>query len=433
MSGAAWRFKLYVYIFESIKVGKSFVNGEKHMNKMNGNCLANRNLSVEWSGIRTISMMMGKIKSGGIALSIGQPDFDTPKHIVDAAKRALDEGYTRYPPANGFKDLREAIANKLRIKNSIIADPDSEVFVSSGAMHAIFNSVLQIVDPGDEVIVIDPGFDYYSQIRLFGGTPITVGAYEQNGYKVDPADIRNAVSNKTKLLILNSPANPTGALLDRQTIYEIAEIAKENDFFVLSDEPYEDIIFNGEHMSIGSIDGMKDRTISVFSLSKSYAMTGWRVGYVTANKAFIDEMEKLMEHMLSGVAAVSQRAALAAIEGPQACVQEMSRKYKERRDIVCSALDEIDGISYVLPESAFYVFPNISAICNDSWKFSKYLIAEQKLGTIPGRVFGAMGEGHLRISFAANETTLKEGLSRLKQGIQGFSCRHEDLGSAKVA
>jgi aminotransferase len=403
---------------------------EKHMNE---DRLANRNSSVEWSGIRTISMMMGKIKSGAIALSIGQPDFDTPRHIVEAAKIALAEGYTRYPPAKGFLDLREAIAKKLRIKNKIIADPDSEVFVSSGAMHAIFNSVLQIVDPGDEVIVIDPGFDYYSQIKLFGGTPVTVTAHEQNGFKVDPEDIRKVVSNKTKLLILNSPANPTGALLDSQTIHEIAKIAMDNDFFVLSDEPYEDIIFDGEHVSIGSIEGMQDRTISVFTFSKSYAMTGWRVGYVTANKIFIDEMEKLMEHMLSGVAAVSQRAALAAIEGPQECVQEMSRKYRARRDIVCSALDEIEGLSYVVPDSAFYIFPNISKICNDSWQFSRYLIAEQKLGTIPGKVFGAMGEGHLRISFASNEQTLKEGMSRFKQGVQDFICRRDGSEPLKVA
>jgi aspartate/methionine/tyrosine aminotransferase len=390
------------------------------MDKSGNSYLTSRTSKVEWSGIRIISTMLSNIRSGAIALSIGQPDFDTPKHIVEAAKRALDEGYTRYPPAKGFQDLREAIANKLRIKNNIIADPNSEVFVSSGAMHAIFNAVLQIVDPGDEVIVIDPGFDYYSQIRLFGGIPVTVGAQEQNGYKVDPADIRNAASNKTKLLILNSPTNPTGALLDRQTIHEIAEIAKENDFFVLSDEPYEDIIFNGEHVSIGSIDGMKGRTISVFTLSKSYAMTGWRVGYVTAPRSFIDEMEKLMEHMLSGVTAVSQRAALAAIEGPQDCVREMTRKYKQRRDLVCRALDEIEGVSYVKPEATFYVFPNVASICNDSWRLSKYLIAEQNLGTIPGRVFGAAGEGHLRLSFAASEATLKDGLSRLRRGIEVF-------------
>ncbi len=400
---------------------------------MNHTCLASRNSAVEWSGIRIISMMLGKIEADAIALSIGQPDFNTPEHIIEAAQHALNEGYTRYPPAKGFVDLREAIAKKLKIKNNIIADPDTEVFVSSGAMHAIFNSVLQIVEPGDEVIIIDPGFDYHSQIRLFGGTPISVEAHERNGYKIDPEDIRKIVSNKTKLLILNSPANPTGAIFDSATIREIAEIAIEYDFFVLSDEPYEDIVFNGKHLSIGSIDGMKDRTISVFSLSKSYAMTGWRVGYVTANKAFIDEMEKLMEHMLSGVAAVSQRAALAAIEGHQDCVQEMVEKYKKRRDIVCRALDEIDGISYVPPESTFYIFPNISEICRDSWKFSRYLLAEQKLGTIPGRVFGNAGEGHLRLSFAISEEKLKEGLFRLKQGIKNFRYwdRHPD--STKVA
>ncbi len=391
------------------------------MSKIDDNFLASRNLAVEWSGIRKISMMMSKIESGGIPLSIGQPDFDTPEHIVQAAKQALDEGYTRYPPAKGFEDLREAIALKLKTKNNIIADPGSEIFVSVGAMNAIFNSVLHIVEPGDEVIVIDPGFDYYSQIKLFGGVPVTVEAHEQNGYKVDPEDIRKAVTSKTKLLILNSPTNPTGTLLGHDIIYKIAELAKAHNFYVLSDEPYEDIIFNGDHLSIASIDGMKDRTISVFTLSKSYAMTGWRVGYVTAGNALIDEMEKLMEHMLSGVTAVSQRAALAAIEGPQTCVYEMKKKYKERRDIVCSALDEIDGVSYVTPDATFYVFPNISKICKDSWQFSKYLIAEQKLGTIPGRVFGASGEGHLRLSFAANEETLKEGLSRLKQGVKSFS------------
>lgn len=382
--------------------------------------LSERTYEVEWSGIRLISMMLGKIESGVVALSIGQPDFDTPEHIIQAAKKALDEGYTRYPPAKGFADLREAISKKLKIKNNIIADPDSEVFVSTGAMHAIFNSVLQIVEPGDEVIVIDPGFDYYSQIRLFGGTPVTVEAREENGYKVDPADIRKVAAHKTKLLILNSPSNPTGALLDPATIREIAEIAREKNFFVLSDEPYEDIVFDGEHLSIGSIDGMKDRTISVFTFSKSYAMTGWRVGYVTAPKAFIDEMEKLMEHMLSGVTAVSQRAALAAIEGSQDCVREMAQKYKQRRDLVCRALDEIDGISYVKPAATFYVFPNVSKFCNNSWELANFLISKQKLGTIPGRVFGAAGEGHLRLSFAASEEILKEGLSRFKKGITAF-------------
>ena len=395
--------------------------------------LSSRTSQVEWSGIRMISMMIGNIQSGAIALSIGQPNFDTPPHIVEAAKQALDEGYTRYPPAKGFQDLREAIAEKLVAKNRIMADPDSEIFVSTGAMQAIFNSVLHLVEPGDEVIVVSPGFDYYSQIRLFGGVPVTVEAREEIGYKVDPADIRKAATSKTKLLILNLPSNPTGAMLDLSSLREIAKIANEYDFYVLSDEPYEDIVFSGEHVSIGAIEGMADRTISVFTLSKSYAMTGWRIGYVVARKAIIDEMEKLMEHMLSGVTAVSQRAALAAIQGPQDCVRQMAAEYRTRRDLVCRALDEIDGVSYVVPEAAFYIFPNISSVCHDSWQFAKYLLAEQKLGTIPGRVFGPAGEGHLRLSFAAGEEVLKQGLARLKQGIDNFKQQANADKSTRIA
>jgi aminotransferase len=390
------------------------------MNTTVENSIASRSLAVEWSGIRTISTMLRKIKEDVIPLSIGQPDFDTPEHIREAAKRALDEGYTRYPPAKGFEDLREAIARKLKEKNNIIVDPDAEIFVSSGAMHAIFNTVLQLVEPGDEVIVIDPGYDYYSQIRLFGGTPVPVTAHEQNKYKVDPTDIKRAVTNKTKLMILNSPSNPTGAFFNKDIIKEIAKIALQHGIYVLSDEPYEDIVFGGEHFSIASIEGMKDLTASVFSFSKSYAMTGWRVGYVVANSVMINEMEKLMEHMLSGVSAVSQRAALAALQGPQGCVKKMVQAYEMRRNLVCQQLNELDGVSCVLPESTFYAFPNISRICRNSWDFARYLIAEQRVGTIPGCIFGSNGEGHLRISYATEEGKLREGLFRIKKAIESF-------------
>jgi aspartate/methionine/tyrosine aminotransferase len=382
--------------------------------------ISNRSLVVEWSGIRTISTMLRNIKEGAISLSIGQPDFDTPEHIRTAAKRALDEGYTRYPPAKGFQDLREAIAGKLKAKNNLAADPDSEIFVSSGAMHAIFNATLQLIDPGDEVILMDPGYDYYSQIRLFGGRPVPVAVYEQNKYKVDPGDLRKAVTGRTKLIILNSPANPTGAFLDKSTIIEIAKIAMENGIYVLSDECYEDMVFDGEHFSIASYEGMKDLAVSVFSFSKSYAMTGWRVGYVTANSAIINEMEKLMEHMLSGVSAVSQRAALAALQGPQDCIGEMVRAYRRRRDLVCSLLREIDGVSCVVPEATFYAFPNISKICPNSWDFARYLLAEQKVGTVPGCIFGSNGEAHLRISYATDEHNLREGLSRIRKAVETF-------------
>ena len=271
---------------------------------------AKRNSGVEWSGIRVMFAMADKIQ-GVTNLGIGQPDFDTPLHIRDAAKVGLDQGFTRYPPAAGFQDLREAVAQKVERENKLKADPETEVFISVGAMQGIFNVMLHLVNAGDEVIVVDPGYDYYSQIRLFGGVPVRVAVKEENRFKLDPEDIRKAVTPKTKAIILNTPSNPTGAVFDRESLEKIAAICKEHEIMVISDEPYEHILFDGnEHVSIGSLDGMKDLTISIYTLSKSYAMTGWRVGYVVAHKAIIAEMEKLMEHMVSGVTAVAQRAAL---------------------------------------------------------------------------------------------------------------------------
>jgi aspartate/methionine/tyrosine aminotransferase len=358
---------------------------------------------------------------GVINLGIGEPDFDTPEFIREAAKKALDEGYTRYPPAKGFSDLRVAIAEKLLRDNRIIADPVKEIFVSVGAMQAIFNTLLHLVEPGEEVIVIDPGYDYYSQIGLFGGNPVRVPAREENAFKVDPKDIKAAISSKTKLIIINSPSNPTGAVLDEIHLREIAELAIKNKIFVLSDEPYESILFDGrQHVSIASFEGMQELTLSVFTLSKTYAMTGWRVGYVTAPSFIIDEMEKLMEHQVSGVTAVAQRAALAAITGPQDCVDEMLREYTLRRELVYKGLNEIDGISCLKPDATFYAFPNISELGLSSWELAKYLVKEYKVALVPGSIFGKKGEGYLRLSFAAEEAVLKEGLSRIKAGVESL-------------
>ena len=382
--------------------------------------LAARSHAVNWSGIRVMFALAEQIP-GVINLGIGQPDFDTPEFIREAAKQALDEGYTRYPPAKGFADLREAIAQKLRRENQIIADPASEIFVSVGAMQVIFNTLLHLIEPGEEVIVIDPGYDYYSQIGLFGGVAVRVPAREQNLFKVDPADLKAAISPKTKLIILNSPSNPTGAVLDESQLREIAALARERNIFVLSDEPYEHILFDGrKHFSIASLEGMQPLTISAFTLSKSYAMTGWRVGYVAAPRFIIDEMEKLMEHMVSGVTAVAQRAALAAITGSQDCVKTMLGEYEQRRAVVHKGLNEIVGISCIPPEATFYAFPNISKVGLSSWDLAKYLVKEHKVALIPGSVFGENGEGYLRLSFAASEANLREGLSRIKAGVEAL-------------
>ena len=382
--------------------------------------LASRSMAVEWSGIRVMFALADEIP-GVINLGIGQPDFDTPAFIREAAKKALDDGYTRYPPAKGFEDLREAIAEKLKTENNIVADPETEIFVAVGAMQVIFNTILHLIEPGEEVILVDPGYDYYSQIRLFGGVPVPVPAFEKNLFKVNPADIKSAITEKTKLLILNSPSNPTGAVLDQAILQEIAKIAQENNMIVLSDEPYEHIIFDGKkHVSIASFEGMKERTISAFTLSKSYAMTGWRVGYAVAPKALIDEMEKLMEHMVSGVTAVSQRAALAAIKGPQDSVRDMVTEYEKRRKVIYEGLNAIDGISCILPESTFYAFPNITECGLTSWEFAKYLVREHKVAVVPGSVFGERGEGYVRISFAMDLENIREALVRIEKGVRAL-------------
>jgi aspartate/methionine/tyrosine aminotransferase len=380
--------------------------------------LAQRSHAVEWSGIRVMFALADEIE-GVVNLGIGQPDFDTPQHIRDAAKVALDDGYTRYPPAKGFFDLRQAIAEKLRKKNNIHSDPDTDIFVAVGAMQVIFNTMLHLIEPGEEVMVIDPGYDYYSQIGLFGGKPVRIPAREENGFKVDPVDVKKAVTPKTKMMIINTPANPTGALLDEGILKALAEISQHHGVLVLADEPYEDIVFDGnQHRSIAAIDGMQELTISAFTLSKTYAMTGWRVGYAVAPKSVIDEMEKLMEHMVSGVTAMAQRAALAAITGPQTCVQDMVEAYERRRRIVYEGLNAIEGISCLMPQSTFYAFPNIKNLGMSSWELAKFLVKEHKVAVVPGSIFGRNGEGYLRLSFAASSDQLTEGLRRLKAGVE---------------
>ena len=382
--------------------------------------LSKRTHEIEWSGIRIMFALADEIPDV-VNLGIGQPDFDTPEFIRDAAKQALDDGYTRYPPAKGFVDLRQAIARKLKRENNILAAPESDIYVAVGAMQVIFNTCLHLLNKGDEVIVIDPGYDYYSQIRLFGGVPVAVPARESNRFKVDPDDIEAAITDKTKLMIINSPSNPTGAIFDEEILRATAQLALEHDLLVLSDEPYEHILFDGhQHISIGSFDGMAERTISAFTLSKSYAMTGWRVGYTAAPPAVIDEMEKLMEHMVSGVTAVAQRAALTAIEAPQDCVREMVATYDKRRRIVYEGLNAVDGIKCLKPESTFYAFPNIKSLGLSSWDLAKYLVKEHKVAVVPGSIFGKGGEGYVRLSFAANIEQLKEGIARIQLGVEAL-------------
>ena len=379
--------------------------------------LSDRLQNVEWSGIRKMHAMAEGL-DGVINLGIGQPDFDTPAHVVQAAKDALDAGYTRYPPARGFADLRKAIAQKLTRQNALSVDAEKHVMVTVGAMQIVFNTMLNHVEPGAEVIVMDPGYDYFSQIRLFGGTPVSVPLHESNGFRLDPDDLRAAITDHTVMIVANSPSNPTGAVFDRETLEAIATIASEHDLLVFSDEPYEDLCFDGrEHVSVASLPGMFERTVTAFTLSKSYAMTGWRVGYVVAPERIVDEMEKLMEHLVSGVTAVSQRAALTAITGSQDCVADMMAAYKRRREIVDEGLNAIPGLSCVRPDATFYAFPNIKGTGLGSWELAEHLLQTQRVITIPGPIFGPAGEGYLRISFAVPDDELREAIDRIRAGV----------------
>jgi aspartate/methionine/tyrosine aminotransferase len=356
---------------------------------------------------------------GVINLAMDQSDFEMPEFIREAVKKGFDEGNTDYLPTRGITDLREAITTKLKIENSIDADPDTEILVTADTMMIVFGACKHLIGPGDEVIMVDPGFNYCTHIQLFGGIPIRVPAFETNGFKVDPEDVRSSITEKTKLIIINTPSNPTGAVLDKTVLKEITKIAREHNLWILSDESYEHIVYDGKkHISIGSLDGMKNRTISVYSLSTSYAMNRWGVGYVVAPQDVIDEMEKLGDHMETRIEANLQQVALAAINAPRDHIRNMLQEYEKRRAIVHQGLNAIEGVSCVLPASTFYAFPNFSKLGLTSWNLANYLVREHKVALVPGSIFGINGEGLLRLSFAIDPNKLKAAISYIKKGVK---------------
>jgi aspartate/methionine/tyrosine aminotransferase len=381
--------------------------------------VSNRAEEIPWSGIRKMFNLAAQVPEA-VNLSVGQPDFDTPEHMVEVAKRALDEGQTQYTAGLGILSLREAISRKVRRENTIRADPDKEIIVTVGAMEGIILALLAIVDPGDEVIIGDPTYtNYPGQIQLASGRPVSVPAPENNDFKMDPADIERAITKKTKLLFINSPANPTGAVLLRSDLEAIAEIAQRHDLFVLSDEEYERLIYDGvEHISIASLPGMKERTTSVFTFSKTYAMTGWRMGYVVGPERVIDQMHKMQEDLASCVPGFIQQAGIAALDGPQDCVDEMLAEYDRRRRFIVRALNEVDGVTCLRPKGALYAFPNVSSFGRTSEEVAIFLLRDCKVVCVPGTAFGPRGEGYLRISYASSMEQLKEGMERIKEGVK---------------
>jgi aspartate/methionine/tyrosine aminotransferase len=355
-----------------------------------------------------------------VNLCVGQPGFETPGHIIDAATRALEQGETQYTPGLGIPELREAISRKVRRENRLEADPDAEIMVTAGAMEGVMLALLAVVDPGDEVIIGDPSYtNYPGQIKLAGGLPVTVPVLEDYGFRMNPRDIELAMTQDTRLLMINSPANPTGTVLEMDDLQAIGEIAQRQDIFVLSDEPYERFTYEGvEHVSLASLPGMEERTITVFSVSKTYAMTGFRLGYVVGPPKVIDVMHKMQEDIVSCLPAFVQRAGVAALDGPQECVRHMANEYDRRRRLVVEALNRIDGVSCLEPKGAFYAFPNVSALGHGSDEVALHLLKSSRVVCVPGTAFGSLGEGHLRLSYASSPESLEEGLSRVTEGLQ---------------
>ena len=371
------------------------------------------------SGIRKL-FDLARTMSGVISLGIGEPDFDTPQHIREAAKRALDAGYTRYTPNAGFPDLREALSAKVAQVNGLDYTPQEVLVSGGGCTGALLLALLTLVDPGDEVIISDPCFVVYEAVaRIVGATPVFVAVREEEDFRLIPEDVEKSLTTKTKLIILNSPSNPTGGIQYREDIEGIAEVARKHNLYIVSDEVYETMLYEGmHHHSIAAIKGMRNRTVTVNSFSKTYAMTGWRIGYAVGTREIIDQMIKLQQYTMVHAPAVSQRAALAALNGPQDFIEQMVTIFDERRRFLIPRLNEIEGFRCPTPKGAFYAFPNVEGLGKLSKDMAQILLQSGGVAVVPGSVFGEGGEGYLRLSYAQPLDKLEDACNRIEKVVK---------------
>jgi aspartate/methionine/tyrosine aminotransferase len=349
-----------------------------------------------------------------IHLEIGEPDFDTPANVRAAAKKALDEGATHYPPFAGVADLRAAIAEDSTARKGFPVDP-SQVFVTVGGKGVMVYAILALVDPGDEVIVPDPGYPIYESItRFVGGTPVPIPIRMENDFRLDVDELASLITPRTKLLVINSPANPTGGVLTPNDIERIAELAVRHDLIVLADEIYARILYDGAvHLSIASVPGMAERTIVLDGFSKTYAMTGWRLGYAIVPPALIKAYGTLIINTISGATTFAQVGAIEALRGPQDSIDAMVAEFRARRDLVVDGLNEIPGVRCLKPQGAFYVFPEISATGLTGAKLADRLLHDAGVCVLAGTAFGSLGTNHIRISYANSRENLAEALRRI--------------------
>jgi aspartate/methionine/tyrosine aminotransferase len=357
-----------------------------------------------------------------IRLTAGEPDFDTPDFIREAARKAMDEGFTHYSPSSGYEDLRKAVAEKLRRENGIDYDYDKEIVITPGSASGIFLAMLALLDPGDEVLVPDPAwFHYRTLIRCCGAKPVNVPVkFEEGTMSLDLEEMKRSVTSRTKMLVLNSPSNPTGMMLSGEALREFGDFAEKHDFWILSDEVYEKIVYPGsKHISPASLPGLKERTLTSNGFSKGYAMTGWRIGYLAGLPEVMDKVSALSGYILNCPSSISQRAALAALMDSrmEQAAKMMVERFTKRREMVLEALSNLPGIKAYQPRGAFYVWIDITGTGMSSEEFSALLLEKEKVGLLPGPLFGELGKGHVRISFATGEDKLQEALTRFRKFV----------------
>ncbi len=383
--------------------------------------LAQRIQNVSGSLTLEITARAKKLRQEGfdvINFAAGEPDFDTPDFIKDAAIKAIQQGFTKYTPTSGIAELKEAIAKKFLSENKLTYQP-SQIVVSCGAKHSIYNLIQVLSEAGDEVIIPKPFWvSYPEMVKLSGATPVILETSPSENFKINISRLKKTITPKTKLLILNSPSNPAGIVYDRENLRQIAEVCVENKILVLSDEIYEHLIYDGnKHESLASLGKeIYDLTLTVNGFSKSFSMTGWRIGYFGAAEEIAKAVTKFQDHSTSNPSSISQKAALAALESKNSWGQKLRQEFAERRDLMLSGLDKIQLLSYIRPEGAFYVFCDISKLGMDSTSFAKRLLDEEHVALIPGGGFGC--DDFVRLSFSTNQEKIKEGLERIEKWVK---------------
>ena len=388
--------------------------------------LSVKNMAIAPSPTLAIDAKFKEMKANGedvVGFGCGEPDFDTPQYIKDAAIKAINDGFTKYTPASGTLELKKAVAAKFKKDNGLDYEAKN-VVISNGAKHSLVNAFSAILNPGDEVIVPAPFWvSYPEMVKMADGTPIILNTTEENGFKFSAKDLEEAINPKTKALVLNSPSNPTGMVYTEEELRAIADVCVKHKIFVIADEIYEKLIYEGKHISIASFnDEIKDLTITINGVSKSYAMTGWRIGFAVANDKIAKIMANVQSHAASNPNSIAQAATLAALTGPQDEVEEMRLVFKERRDYMANRINSIEGVSCTMPQGAFYIMMNIEkligktiagTVITGSDAFAEAFLTNAKVALVPGSGFG--DDKYLRWSYATSMENIKEGLDRLEK------------------